>query len=178
MIYETNLKNLLAILTAAKLGGFNIKVDSTTLQKAWSYAYANIADQIPEKSDDIAFFKKEEFLKLLQRTAPEKIEESGKLTSYYRRILKQAIKLNLLKPFSKKERFDAKNKKGKIYILLESGNLYFTGPKIVEELVLFYCDMETILVYNFIFSNLDNNLAEIYKEIEKEGLLEDVDFIY
>ena len=177
MIYETNLKNLLAILTAAKLGGFNVKADSTTLKKIWSYAYANIYDKIPEKSDDIAFFKKEEFLKLLQRTAPEEIEKSGKLTSYYKSILKQAIKLKMLKPISKKENFDAKNKKNKIYILIENGNLYFFGAKIVEELTLFYCDMETILVYNFIFGSFENNLAEIYKEIEKEGLLEDVDFI-
>ena len=54
MIYETNLKNLLTILTAARVGGFNVKADSTAIQRAWSYAYANIADQIPEKSDDIA----------------------------------------------------------------------------------------------------------------------------
>jgi len=47
MIYETNLKNLLIILTAAKLGGFNVKVDSATLKKAWEYAYANIFDKIP-----------------------------------------------------------------------------------------------------------------------------------
>jgi len=177
MIYETNLKNLLAILAAAKIGGFNVKVDSVSLKKAWNYAYSNIVDKIPEKDDDIAFFKKEDFFKLLIRIAPEKIEKSGRLTSYYKRILKQSIKLKLLKPFSKKENFDAKNKKGKIYILLENGSLYFLGAKIVKELTLFCCDMETILTYQFIFGNVKNNLAEIYKNIEKEGLLEDVDFV-
>ena len=125
MIYETNLKNLLAILTAAKIGGFNVKADSTTLQRAWSYAYVNIEDKIPEKSDDIAFLKKEEFLKLLQRTAPEEIEESGNLTNYYRRILKQALKLGLLKPIYETDINNIKNKKDKIFIQLEKGIVYF-----------------------------------------------------
>jgi len=176
MIYETNLKNLLAILAAARLGGFNVKADSASLQKAWNYAYANIADKIPEKSDDIAFFKKEEFLNLLSRTAPEKIEKEGKLTSYYRRILKQAIKLGLLKPFSKKENFKAKNKIGKIYIYLEEGSLYIFGAKITESLVMFY-DMKTVLEYEFIFRDFENRLPEIYETI-KEDLSEEVDFIY
>jgi len=65
----------------------------------------------------------------------------------------------LLKPFSKRKNFDATNKTGKIYVLLENGSLYFLGAKIVEELTLFYCDIETILVYQFIFGNFKNNLA-------------------
>jgi hypothetical protein len=178
MIYETNLKNLLAILTAARLGGFNVKADSAVIQKAWNYAYANIIDKILEKSDDIAFFKKEEFLNLLQRTAPEKVEKEGNLIKYYKKILKQSIKLGLLKPLYETDIDDIKNKKDKIFIHTEKGNLYLFGNKIAEDLIFYGFDMESVLAYNFIFANFTKNLNEIYKELEKEGLLEDVDFIY
>jgi hypothetical protein len=178
MIYETNLKNLLTILTAARLGGFNVKADSAALQKAWNYAYANVMDKIPEKDDDIALFKKEEFLNLLQRTAPEKIEKSGRLISYYKRILKQALKLGLLKQIYESDINNIKNKKDKIFIHLEKGNLYLFGNKIAEDLIFYGFDMESVLAYNFIFANFTKNLNEIYKELEKEGLLEEVDFIY
>ncbi|MEO1923242.1 MAG: hypothetical protein ABGX25_01835 [Nautiliaceae bacterium] len=178
MIYETNLKNLVDLLVAAKLGGFYKKVDADAFKKAWNYAYANIEDKIPIKKDDIAYFEKDDFfLKFLERFAPEEVVESGKLTVFYKKIIKQALKLGLIKKLNIKENedYDENKNKGKIYIYPENGYIFIVGPKIVCDL-LEYKDMQIILSLAFIFGQLDTKIAEIVNFNSEEW--EDVDFIF
>ena len=176
MLYETSIENLLIILTTAKIGGFKVKTDSITIKRRWSYVYAHLEYKIPKKSDDIMFLKKEEFLGFLQKIANKKIKKE-KLTSFYKRILKQSLKAKLLKRISKKEDFNLTNKNDKIYILTENGVLYFFYSQTLKEYFDFGCDIKIVLSFSFLFKNLEENLLKLFTKEEREELF-DTDFIF